>query len=99
MRRRARARWRRSRRVGGGSRASRLAPRMVGGSPTGCTEALLYGISADVLVEPINIGFRSWDRSRCRAIVDAMVRRTDAGRDRDRRLAAARLHDAHPAAA
>jgi len=29
-------------------------PRMVAGSPAGCTEALLYGISADVLVELIN---------------------------------------------
>ena len=28
-------------------------PRVVAGSPMGCTEALLYGISADVLVELI----------------------------------------------
>jgi hypothetical protein len=52
---------------------------MVAGSPMGCTEALLYGISADVLVELINIGVRSWDRSWGRAIIDAMVRRTDTG--------------------
>src|SRR5262249_34843071 len=46
---------------------------------TECTEALLYGISADVLVELINIGLRSWDRSWGRAIIDVMVRRTETG--------------------
>src|SRR6266478_4197509 len=44
-------------------------------SPTECTEALLYGISAEVLVELIDIGLRSWDLSWGRAIIDVMVRR------------------------
>jgi hypothetical protein len=63
------------------SRASRLRDRRAWspGSPMGCTGALLYGISADVLVELINIGLRSWDRSWGRAIIDVMVRRTDTG--------------------
>jgi hypothetical protein len=70
---------------------------MVAGSPTGCTEALLYGISADVLVELINIGLRSWDRSWGRAIIDVMVRRTDTGCEpRYLPLAREEDHGAHP---
>src|SRR5260370_6088220 len=45
----------------------------------GITEALLYGISADVLVALLNIGLRSWVRSLCPAIITAMLRRTDTG--------------------
>jgi hypothetical protein len=52
-------------------------PRTVAVSPTRCTEALLYSIiSAEVLIE---LRLRSWDRSWGRAIIDAMVRRTDTG--------------------
>src|SRR5205814_776157 len=54
-------------------------PRMVAGSPTGCTEALLCSNSADVLVELIDIGLRSWDRSWDRTMIDTKVRQTDAG--------------------
>jgi hypothetical protein len=83
--RRRTATRRRARRDGGvrqelaaGVERRDFAPRMVAGSPTGCTEALLYGISADVLVELINIDLRSWDRSWDRTIIDVMVRRTHA---------------------
>src|SRR5213592_4084042 len=52
---------------------------MVAGSPTGCTEALLCSSSADVLVELIDIGLRSWDRSWDRTMIDMKVRQTAAG--------------------
>ena len=52
---------------------------MVARSPAGCTEALLYGISADFLVEADQYRPRSWDRSWDRNIIDVKFWPTDAG--------------------
>jgi hypothetical protein len=71
---------------GGLTRQCRRALELFAGSPTGCTEALLfaYGITVEILIELINAGLATATSERVAAgsktMEVARVRITEAGR-------------------